>query len=78
MGLKRWIENKTFPCNPFLHYSFRYAFRAWWVNRYFYNLEGHAQYKRHFKGSEQPYHYASPVLFNDLRIVNLLRLTGVY
>jgi phosphatidylglycerol lysyltransferase len=73
-----WIENKTFPCNPFLHYSFRYAFRAWWVNRYFYNLEGHAQYKRHFKGSEQPYHYASPVLFNDLRIVNLLRLTGVY
>lgn len=73
-----WIENKTFPCNPFLHYSFRYAFRAWWVNRYFYNLEGHAQYKRHFKGSEQPYHYASPVLYNDLRIINLLRLTGVY
>ena len=73
-----WIENKTFPCNPFLHYSFRYAFRAWWVNRYFYNLEGHAQYKRHFKGHEQPYHYASPVIFNDLRIINLLRLTGVY
>lgn len=73
-----WIENKNFPCNPFLHYSFRYAFRAWWVNRYFYNLEGHAQYKRHFKGREQPFHYASPVLFNDLRIINLLRLTGVY
>lgn len=71
------IENKTFRCNPFLHYSFRYAFRAWWVNRYFYNLEGHAQYKRHFKGREVQYHYASPVLFNDLRIYHLMRLTGV-
>jgi phosphatidylglycerol lysyltransferase len=73
-----WIENKTFRRNPFLHFSFRYAFRAWWVNRYFYNLEGHAQYKRHFKGREVPYHYASPVLFNDLRIMNLMRLTGIY
>jgi lysylphosphatidylglycerol synthetase-like protein (DUF2156 family) len=71
------IENHTFRCNPFLHYSFRYAFRAWWVNRFFYNLIGHAQYKRHFKGREVQYHYASPVLFNDLRIYNLMRLTGV-
>ncbi|MBL8853075.1 MAG: DUF2156 domain-containing protein [Planctomycetaceae bacterium] len=71
------IENKSFRCNPFLHYSFRYAFSAWWVNRFFYNLQGHAQYKRHFKGREVPYHYASPVLFNDLRIYNLMRLTGV-
>ncbi|MBL8890961.1 MAG: DUF2156 domain-containing protein [Planctomycetaceae bacterium] len=72
-----WIENKTFRRNPFLHHSFRYAFRAWWVNRFFYNLEGHALYKRHFKGREEPFHYASPVLFNDLRIFNLMRLTGV-
>lgn len=36
------IENQAFRCNPFLHYSFRYAFRAWWVNRFFYNLIGHA------------------------------------
>jgi len=73
-----WIENKTFRHNPFLHFSFRYAFRAWWVNRYFYNLEGHAQYKRHFKGREVSYHYASPVVFNDFRIANLMRLTGIY
>lgn len=71
------IENKRFRCNPFLHFSFRYAFGSWWVNRFFYNLQGHAQYKRHFKGREVAYHYASPVLFNDLRIYNLLRLTGV-
>jgi phosphatidylglycerol lysyltransferase len=72
-----WIENKTFRRNPFLHVSFRYAFRAWWVNRFFYNLEGHALYKRHFKGREEPFHYASPVLVNDLRIFHLMRLTGV-
>lgn len=73
-----WIENQTFRCNRLMHYSFRYAFRAWWVNRYFYNLEGHAQYKRHFRGREVHMHYASPVIFNDLRIMNLMRLTGIY
>lgn len=73
-----WIENRQFRRNPFLHHSFRYGFRAGWVNRYFYNLQGHAAYKRHFKGQEEPMHYASPVLFNDVRIASLLRLTGVY
>lgn len=73
-----WIENKTYRRNPFLHFSFRYGFNAWWVNRYFYNLQGHAAYKRHFKGVEEPMHYASPVLVNDVRIASLLRLTGVY
>lgn len=73
-----WIENKTFRCNPLLHYSFRYGFQAWWTNRYFYNLQGHAQYKRHFRGTESPLHYASPVIVNDVRIASLLRLTGVY
>ncbi|GEM_PF-627800 len=73
-----WLENKTFRCNRIMHYSFCYGFNAWWVNRYFYNLKGHAQYKRHFKGVETPLHYASPVLFNDIRIASLLRLTGVY
>ena len=68
-----WITNTRFRRNPFLHFSFRYAFRAWWVNRYFYSLVGHAEHKRKFRGIERPTYYASQVLLNDLRVAAMLR-----
>ena len=71
------IENKRFRRNFLLHFWFRYSFQAWWVNRYFYHLKGHAKYKRRFRGREQKFHYASPVILNDLRITALLRLMGL-
>ena len=71
------IARHSYPRNPLLEFWWSYAYRAGWVNRYFYNLQGHAQFKRRFRGIERPVFFASPVLFNDLRIVALLRLMGV-
>lgn len=72
-----WIKNDKFKRNPFLHFSFRMAFGSRLINKYFFNLQGHAKYKRHFKGIETPTYYASRSLFNDLKIFRILRLTGI-
>jgi len=72
-----WIQNNQFKRNPFLHFSFRLAFNSKLINKYFFNLQGHAKYKRHFKGVENPTYYASRSLFNDLKIFRILRLTGI-
>jgi phosphatidylglycerol lysyltransferase len=72
-----WIENREFRRNWFLHHSFRYGFNSWWVNRYFYNLLGHATFKRRFCGVEEKTYFASRSISNDLRIAGMLRLVGI-
>ncbi len=71
------IENLEFRKNWFLHHSFRYAFNAWWVNRFFYNLRGHATFKQRFCGQEEKAYFASRSLSNDLRIAGMLRFAGI-
>lgn len=72
------LDEEPFRYNPVLRFSFRTGFRARWVNRWFYALQGHAQYKRRFRGEEEPVFFASRALFNDLRIIALLRRCGVF
>lgn len=72
------VENKRFKHNPFLHWSFRAGLKARWINRWIYPLANHARYKQRFRGTEEPTHYASQVVFNDLRIIAMLRLSGVF
>lgn len=71
------IENREFRKNWFLHHSFRYAFNAWWVNRFFYNLQGHAAFKQRFCGVEEKTFFATPSLSNDLRLASMLRYSGI-
>lgn len=71
------IENRHFRHIRPLHYSWRYLHRAWWVNRYFYNFKGHAHFKRRFGGAEEKTYFASPVFFNDLRIIGWLRMMQI-
>ena len=70
------IEDERFRPNPLIHFSWSRALHAWWINRYFYNLAGHADFKRRFDGIEQQTYYASKALFNDFRVVASLRLAG--
>jgi phosphatidylglycerol lysyltransferase len=72
------VEDRRFKANPLLHMSWRRAINAWWLNRYFYNLAGHADFKRRFGGVEEKTYYASDVLWNDARIIGALRLAGVF
>ncbi len=71
------IENREFRKNWFLHHSFRYGFNSWWVNRFFYNLQGHAGFKQRFCGFEEKTYFATPSLSNDLRLAGMLRYTGI-
>jgi phosphatidylglycerol lysyltransferase len=70
------IRDEEFRANRLIHFSWSRGLDAWWVNRYFYNLRGHADFKRRFGGREEPTYYASDCLFNDFRVIATLRLAG--
>lgn len=70
------IRDEEFRANPLVHFSWSRAKNAWWINRFFYNLAGHAEFKRRFAGKEEQTYYASNCLLNDLRVVATLRMAG--
>ena len=70
------IEDREFRANPLIHLSWSRGLNAWWVNRFFYNLAGHADFKRRFDGIEEQTYYASACLFNDFRVIASLRMAG--
>ena len=70
------IEDREFRANRLIHMSWSRGLNAWWVNRFFYNLAGHADFKRRFDGIEEQTYYASDCLFNDFRVVASLRMAG--
>jgi lysylphosphatidylglycerol synthetase-like protein (DUF2156 family) len=70
------ITDREFRANPLIHMSWSRGLNAWWVNRFFYNLAGHADFKRRFDGIEEQTYYASDCLFNDFRVVASLRMAG--
>jgi phosphatidylglycerol lysyltransferase len=72
------IEDPEFRCNRLLHWSLKYYFRAGWLNRRFYNLEGHSQYKARFRGNEEKVYYATPAWFNTYRLLALTSLCGIF
>ncbi len=71
------IENERFRKNWFLHHSFRHVFRSKLFNRYCYNLAGHAEFKKRFRGVSEKVYFASPKIVNDIRLMALLRLCRV-
>lgn len=72
-----WIEDKQYRFNRLTHRGFRYVYKAGWVNRMFYNLIGHAEYKRRFRGREEKVYFASAARFNTPRMMALVGLCGV-
>ena len=70
------IQDQTFSRSWLLSKWFKYSFKAGWVNRYFYHLEGHAAYKRRFRGDEEKMYLGSHG-FNPLRLFALLSLCGI-
>jgi phosphatidylglycerol lysyltransferase len=71
------LEDRQYRCNRIMHFSFGLAFKSRLINRYFYNLQGHADFKSRYRGEKEKIYYASPVYVNDLRLVAMLRLTKV-
>ncbi len=70
------IKDNEFRANPLVHLSWSRGLNAWWLNRFFYNLLGHADFKRRFDGIEEQTYYASDCLLNDYRVIASLRMAG--
>jgi phosphatidylglycerol lysyltransferase len=70
------IRDQEFRANRLQHWGWSRALEAWWVNRFFYNLAGHADFKRRFGGLEEQTYFASDCLLNDFRVVATLRMAG--
>ncbi|QEG24049.1 phosphatidylglycerol lysyltransferase domain-containing protein [Mariniblastus fucicola] len=71
------ISDDRFRYNWLLKYVLRYYYRAGWVNRYFFNLRGHAEFKKRFRGENEKAYFASPGWVNDVRLFALIRLCKI-
>lgn len=65
---------QRFRSNWLLRKAFRYYFSARWVNRHFFNLQGHAEFKNRFRGVKEKTYFASPSWINDVRLFAMMRL----
>lgn len=79
LGLSPFAEvsDDRFRYNWLLKSVFRYYYNAGWVNRFFYNLKGHAEFKNRFRGINEKTYFASPSWFNDIRLFALIRLCKI-
>ena len=68
------IEDREFRANWLINKIFRYAFVSWLVNRFFYNMQGHATYKRKYRGREEKVYFATPGRINILRLMALVKV----
>ena len=71
------IKTHRFRRNEWLHRGWRYGYQANWVNRHLFNVQGHAVFKRKFRGNEVPVYFATPALLSEFRTLAMLRLMGV-
>jgi len=72
-----WIEDNEFRCNRTTSSLFGRAFDSKCLNRYCYNVVGHAAYKRRFRGEEDKVYLASDSRFNSPRLLALIGLCGI-
>ncbi len=72
------LESSTgFAASSTTDWLFRHTFDSRIINRRFYHLKGHADYKRRFHGSEEPCYLAMPTRFSPRRLAALLALCGI-
>ncbi len=69
------ISDNKFRYNWILKTAFKYYFRAGWTNRFMFNLRGHAEFKKRFRGTHEKMYFASPSWINDVRFFALMRLS---
>lgn len=66
------ISDKDFRCNRLVSLWFRFGFRNALFNRYIYNLQGHAEHKREFRGVSEQTYYASDKTMALPRLIKLM------
>jgi phosphatidylglycerol lysyltransferase len=71
------IADDRFMFSSLTQRVFNGSYNAGWVNRYFYHLHGHADYKRRFRGNEEKVYFCSNRGFSLYRLFALIGLCGV-
>jgi len=71
------VSDDRFRHNWLLKRVFRYYYNAGWVNRFVFNLRGHAEFKNRFRGEREMTYFASPSWVNDVRLFALIRLCKI-
>jgi phosphatidylglycerol lysyltransferase len=71
------LNDGRFKSNWMLRGSMRTMFRSRLINRYFYNVRGHAEFKSRFRGVAEKTYFASPSFVNDFRFFALMRLCKI-
>ena len=71
------IEDDLYRANRLTNWLFKTGFESRFINRYFYHLQGHADYKRRFRGREVKTFFASPARFDIPRLMALVGLCGL-
>ena len=72
-----WIEPSPFRESRFRRWMFQRAYNSKWLNRYAYNMVGHANYKRRFRGTEEKLYFATPPGFRPRQMAALIALCGI-
>lgn len=66
------ITDRDFRHNRLVSFWFRFAYRSRAFNRYCYNLQGHAEHKREFRGVSEQTYYASDRKMALPRLIKLM------
>lgn len=68
-----WIEDREFRSHWFLRKLFRSSFSSRLINRVFYNVQGHAEYKRRYRGREEKVYFATTSPCNLVQLAALVK-----
>jgi lysylphosphatidylglycerol synthetase-like protein (DUF2156 family) len=72
-----FIEDGDYRSSWFFNMMFRFGFSSRIINRYFYNVQGHAEYKRRYRGREEKVYFATQSQFNPLQLAALIKVCKV-
>ncbi|MEM7455461.1 MAG: phosphatidylglycerol lysyltransferase domain-containing protein, partial [Planctomycetota bacterium] len=72
-----YLQDRRFRHSRLSSRAMQWCFDSGIINNWFYNVQGHAGYKRRFRGEEEKAYIASPVRFDLIRLCALVGLCGV-
>ena len=73
-----WIEDNEFRSSWLLGKLFRTGFSSRLINKRVYNLQGHAQYKRRYRGQEDKVYFATRSPLNLLQLAAVVKTCKLF
>jgi phosphatidylglycerol lysyltransferase len=71
------IEDHEFRASWFVRQMFRLAFSSKLINRWYYNVQGHAEYKRRFRGREEKVYFATQSPFDPVQLAAFIKVCKI-